>query len=296
MKKEFILDFFLFDEGGEGTGETASSSGSAQDNKPKVIYGKSEGNGPDTSQVGTDTRQTDEAEFAALIGKGGRFHDIYGQKVSSAIQERFKNQSDLQGQVDQISEKLSPLFMNYGLDSGDFEGLGRAIANDEDFYKAGAERAGLEIDQYKENLRLKAEAERGRRISEAFQEQQRQQELFAQWESDTAELQKAFPNFDLGNEINSNAQFKNLLNNGVDVRTAFISTHMDEFLTGANAYAERTATQKVVDTIQHRASRPAEGALNHSPAYERRSDPSKLTDADLDEINRIVAEGGSVTF
>ena len=33
-----------------------------------------------------------------LIGKGGKYHDIYGQKVSDAIQQRFKNQSNLQAE------------------------------------------------------------------------------------------------------------------------------------------------------------------------------------------------------
>ena len=296
MKHKFNLDFHLFDGegGGEGSGATASSSDSKQDTKT-VVYGKSEGEGQTQSQVGTD-RQSDEADFAALIGKGGRYHDIYGQKVSAAIQDRFKNQADLQGQVSQYNDALAPLFMNYGLKSGDIEGLGKAIANDEAFYQAGAEKAGLDVDQYKENLRLKAEAERGRQITEAFEEQQRRQALFTQWETDAAELQQVFPNFDLGLEIENNQSFANLLDNGVDVRTAYISTHLNDVMTGANAYAQRTATQNVVNSIQSRQARPMEGALSHAPAIERRSDPSKLTDADLDEINRIVAEGGSVSF
>ena len=297
MKHKYHLDFFLFDGegGGEGTGTTASSSDSKQDIQT-VQYGKSRGEGQTQSQVGTDSKQSVEAEFSALIGKGGIYHDIYGQKVSAAIQDRFKNQADLQGQVSQYNDALAPLFMNYGLKSGDIEGLGKAIAGDEAFYQAGAEKAGLDVDQYKENLRLKAEAERGRQITEAFEEQQRRQALFTQWETDAADLQQVFPNFDLGLEIENNQSFANLLDNGVDVRTAYISTHLNDVMTGANAYAQRTATQQVVNSIQSRQARPMEGALSHAPAIERKSDPSRLTDADLDEINRRVAEGESISF
>lgn len=298
MKHKFILDFFLFDgEGGGEAGATASSSASTQETqKPQIVYGKSEGNDQTPSQVGSDKGSDVAAEWEALTGKNGKFHDLLGQRVSAAIQDRFKNQADFQGQVSQYNDALAPLFMNYGLKSGDIEGLSNAIANDEAFYRVGAEKAGLDIDQYKENLKLKAEAERGRQITEAFEEQQRRQALFGQWESDAAELQQIYPHFDLGLEIDSNPDFANLLNNGIDVRTAYISTHLNDVMAGANAYAERTATQNVVNAINNRAARPMESALNHSPAIERRSDPSKLTDADLDEINRIVEEGGTVAF
>ena len=205
-----LYDFHLFD--GEGAGAEASSAGFEQTQKPqKVEYGKSTGNDPAPSQVGSDNRgSSPEEEFAALIGKGGKFHDLYGQQVSKAIQDRFKNQQDLSGQIDQISNDLSPLFMNYGLKAGDFEGLKNAIANDDVFFQAQAERAGLDVDQYKENLRLKAEAERGRQITEAYEQQQRQNEMFAQWETEAADLQQAFPAFDLGLELEHNEEFAKL--------------------------------------------------------------------------------------
>lgn len=300
MENKIILDFHLFDGegGGEGAGTTASTSGSEQD-VTKIQYGKSTGEGQTNSQVGSDNggqAEDLEAEFAALIGKGGRFHDIYGQKVSGVIQDRFKNQADLRGQVDKITDDLSPLFMNYGLKPGDYEGLNKAMANDDSLYKAGAEKAGLEVNQYKEMLQLKADSEKLNQMTESFRQEQAKQAKFAEWESQAEELQQAFPNFDLALEIEHNDQFAQLISSGVDVRTAFMSTHMDEILNGANAYAQKTATQNVLNTIQQRAARPAEGALNHSPAIQRKSDPSSLTDADFDEINRRAEAGISTSF
>ena len=282
-----LYDFHLFD--GEGAGADASTAGFEQTQKPqKVEYGKSTGNDPAPSQVGSDNRgNSPEEEFAALIGKGGKFHDLYGQQVSKAIQDRFKNQKDLQGQVDQISNDLSPLFMNYGLKAGDFEGLKNAIANDDVFFQAQAERAGLDVNQYKENLRLKAEAERGRQITEAYEQQQRQNEMFAQWEAEAA---------DLGLELEHNEEFAKLIYNGVPVRNAFLTTHAEEIFANSNAYASAQATQNVINTIQQRASRPAEGAMHPGAAIVRKSDPSSLSNDDIDEINRRVAMGESVSF
>ena len=299
MNERMILDFHLFDgEGGGEAGATASQSGSTQDNKA-VQYGKSTGEGQANSQVGTDngTGANDlTAEWEALTGKGGKFHDLLGQRVSGAVQERFKNQADLQGQIDQISEGLTPMFMNYGLKLGDFEGLKAAIANDDDLYKAGAERAGLDVEQYKKNLKLQADSDRLHQIEESYRQEQERQARFEAWESDAAELQQAFPAFDLVMEIQTNAKFKQLLDNGVDVKTAFQVAHLEELNTGMSAYAQRTATQQVVNNIAQRAARPMEGALNHAPAIERKSDPSKLTKEDFERIDEIVAAGGSVAF
>lgn len=295
--KKLLYDFHLFE--GEGDGAAASTAGSEQTTAQHVEYGRSTGEGSAPSQVGSDNQQqasTPEAEFAALVGKGGKYHDIYGRMVSNAIQDRFKNQRNLQGQVDKISDDLSPLFMNYGLKSGDFEGLKNAIANDDAFFQAQAEREGIDVEQYKENLRLKAEAERGRQITEAYEEQQRQNALFAQWESEAEDLQQAFPAFDLGLEIQSNEEFAKLISNGVPVRNAFLTTHADEILAGNNAYASARATQNVVNAIQQRASRPAEGAMHPNAAIVRKSDPSSLSGEDIDEINRRVAMGETVSF
>lgn len=299
MNERIIPDFHLFEgEGGGEAGATASQPGSTQDTKT-VQYGKSTGEGQANSQVGTDTgNETNDlsAEWEALTGKGGKFHDMLGQVKSQTIQERFKNQADLQGQIDQISEGLTPMFMNYGLQLGDFEGLQTAIANDDDLYKAGAERAGLDVEQYKQNLKLQADSERLHQIEESYRQEQERQAKFETWEADAAELQQAFPAFDLGLEIQTNPQFAQLLNNGVDVKTAFHVAHYEELNNGMNAYAQRTATQQVVNNIAQRASRPMEGALNHAPAIQRKSDPSSLSNDDIDEINRRVMNGETISF
>lgn len=118
--EKFLFNFHLFD--GEGAGRDASTAASEQGKSTeRTEYGRPKGN-EQQGQVGTDTKDQGEnleAEFAELISKGGRFHDIYGKKVSDTVQERFKNQTDLQAQVDSITEGLSPLFMNYGLKEGE---------------------------------------------------------------------------------------------------------------------------------------------------------------------------------
>lgn len=312
---EFRYDYHLFSEGGgdtgglgaeasafmdsisEGRGDNQKKQSGSKPDLSSVQYGRSSGE-DQTRQVGSDNGPAEDlqAEFAALIGKGGRFHDIYGQKVSDAIQGRFKNQADLQGQVDQIIETMGPAFQVYGVEMGDLEGLAQAIAGDEDMYQRGAEREGLSLDQYKQNLELRAAAEKGRQITEAYERQMEQNRMFAQWEQEAAELQQAVPNFDLGMEIEHNETFAKLLDSGLDVRTAFAAAHMDDILTGNYEQATRAASQNVVNTIQSRASRPAEAGLRHAPAIQRKADPSALTNDDMDEILRRVEDGEKFSF
>ena len=298
--KRFNFDFFRFDgEGGaEGTASADAQGQMQEEVKPSVQYGRAPEGEASPSHVGYDNNEAPDlnAEFASLIGKGGRFHDQYGQAVSAVIQDRFKNQQNLQAQVDSITDGLSPLFLTYGLEAGDYEGLTQAIQNDDSFYEKQAERAGLSIEQYKENLRLKAEAERGRQITEAYEEQQRRNALYSQWEADTEQLRQTFPNFDLGLEIRSNERFAQLLDNGVSVQDAFYATHVGELYRGIDAEAETRATANVVNAMQTKARRPIEGGVSHVAAVERRSNPSALSNEDLDEINRRVAEGEEIAF
>ena len=302
MKNNLILDFHLFDgEGGMGDPGTASTQSEPKQDIKKVEYGKSsEGKGQTPSQVGSDGDSQGsslESEWAALVGKGGQFHDLYGQAVSSAIQDRFKNQANLQAQVDEYDDILSPMYQKYGLKAGDKEGLRNAIENDDAYYQAAAEKAGLDIDTYKEMQRLKADADRSRRIAENYELEQRKQETFQRWESEAAGVQEAFPGFDLGLEIQHNPEFAELLDRGADVMSAFVQTHLNEILSGQAAHARAAATQDVVNAIQQRASRPIESSVSNTAAVvQRKTDPSSLTDSDMDEIIRRAENGETFAF
>ena len=314
---KLYLDFAFFDGEGAGGGEGAVAGASGVDlnafspeardllfggesqSEPSndIQYGRDEGE-EGNRQTASDNEPEDIGqEFAAMIANDGRYHDIFNQYVTGIIQDRFKNnQRNMQAQVDSISEKLSPLFMNYGLKPGDFEGLESAIANDENFYKAGAERAGMSVEQYRQNLKLQAEAEQGRRITEAYQQEQKRQEMYSTWEQDAVNLQQAFPNFDLRQEIINNEEFRNLLDNGIDVRSAFVSTHLDAILNGQRQEVQQQSMETVLNNIKGRNRRPVENGLRHQPAHERRLDPSTLTDDDMDNIIRRVREGETFSF
>jgi hypothetical protein len=313
-----MLDFHLFDGDGAGDGAGANGDGLGAEAsafmreigmdpsedattgpESTVVYGlgdEPEGFGSG-SQLGTDTQaQVDpEAEFAELIGKGGRFEHIYGQHVANAVNQRFKNAADWQGRVNAYDDALAPLFAKYGLKVGDIEGMARAIAADDDLYAAAAENEGLTVDRYRENLRLQAEAEKGRTMFEEMQRQQQMRQQFAIWDQQAAELTQAFPQFNLQYEL-QNPDFIAALDRGYSVRDAFMSVHMNDILSGSMNMTAQQTRQSMVENMQRKAARPAENGMRASAAVVRKSDPSKLSDADIDKIFEEVEAGKQIRF
>lgn len=308
MTNNIKLSFHLFDgDGGEGgLGAEASAfldslgGGSRKAAEPepavRVEYGLPSGDGQQ-DPVGVDQEEAPDlgAEFAELIGKGGKYHDIYGQHVANAIQNRFKNQADYQAQIGSYEEAVTPLFMKYGLDPGDTEGLRRSIANDMDIYTSAAEAAGVDPSMIREQYKLKAQALEGQRIKEEYKREQERNQRYSQWTAEAQELMQAFPNFDLAMEL-ENESFARLLDNGLSVRDAFAAAHINEIMGGMNAENTRMAQQNVVRNIQQRAARPPENGLRSGPTIVRKIDPSTFTDEDIDRIINRALDGEEFRF
>lgn len=310
--------FALFDgDGGEGSSESSASLGSlgndARDflrslGEPEESFSEShqqivnedDSTDADAVEHNGDAQETNEPEggetFADLIAKGGKYHDEYGKAVSQAIKDRFKNQADYKSTIDGYEDAVSPLFAKYGLEPGDIEGLKSSIATDDGNFADAAQKAGLSIEQYKDNLKLQREAEEGRQIKQAYEREKARNEVYAQWESEADSLKESFPNFDLLSEIKGNSEFADLLDNGVSVMNAFFATHAADIMAGMNAESNNDAKKSVVNEFKQRASRPPENAAKHNPASQRRFDPSQLSDDDLDKILKDIENGGSVSF
>lgn len=319
MKNIFKFRFDLFDgEGGadsssgasglgaEASAFLASLGGGAREevqkesnDEPITLYGREarEESG-ESSPVGEDTEANTQQntksaaeEFAELIGRGGKYHDEYGQAVSQAIQQRFKNQADLQSTMGSYDSVLAPMYQRYGIKPGDIEALGTAIENDEELYAGEAEKEGLTVEQYRRNLRLQADAERGRQIQKAYEVEQERNQRYEAWDREADELKQSFPNFDLGMEIQTNDKFANLIDNGVSVTDAFFATHAKDILSGLHNESAETAKKDVISSIQQRAARPPENGIRHNAAVVRKVDPKTFTDEDMDKILRDVANG-----
>lgn len=308
MKIKRILRWDLFDgDGGEGSGASSAeasafmqSIGASEDanNGDRVEYGLPD-EGETERPVGEDTKDQGPSladEFAELVGKGGKYEQIFGERVSQAVQNRFKNQQDWQNIVAGYENAVAPLIQHYGLELGDIDGLSQAISEDDDLYARAADEEGITPERYRENLRLQLEAQRGRSMMEEYQAEQRQRAMFDQWDAEARTLQETFPKFDLESEITTNQRFADLLDNGVSVSDAFMATHIDDILSGSTEYTRQSTRESVAKNLTRNARRPVENGMSHGPTAVRRSDPSKLSNNDLDEILKRVEEGQTFRF
>lgn len=293
--------------GSAGSGGTASNVGDSQGSQPQVVYGKSEEDINNNNQVGSDgsggtdgveTNGNDvpdlTKEFEDLIK--GKYKQQFDERMRKGIQSRFKNQTDYEGQVNQYADAVQPLIQMYGLETGDIEGLKRAIETDDGLIAQKANEEGLTAERYRHQLKLEAEAARGRAVEEAIKEERVRQETYDRWESEAAALQEAVPSFDLATEIQQTEGFGEYLDMGLSVDEAFFLAHRADIFNGAAQQASQQAQAQTIDNLKSRAARPTENGLHQQPSIVRKTDPSKFTKDDVFKVAELARKGQKISF
>lgn len=288
---KLLLNLQLFgEEGSAGEGDLAN---------PTAEVSESEG-------VATNTEEqpvaTADDEWDALIK--GKFKDQYGKAVNDAVNKRFKNQKDLQGQIDAIDPIIRTLAQQYGIQaeangSISIQALSDKILNDNALYEKEAFERGMSVEDLKQMKALERENEQLKRSTQQTQEQREWMEIEQQGE----QLKEMYPSFDMDTEMlnpefgKSLAFFKNSGLYPDPVRRAYELVHRDEIMSGAMQYAVQQTQQKISNSIQSGMSRPQENGSTQSAAGAPTAlDPSKLSLQQIEEINRRAARGERITF
>ena len=229
------------------------------------------------AQKAQKTQKTPEQEFEELIK--GKYAKQYQQRMQQSISDRFKNQADLQGQLDGLKPMLDALAKQRGIQAGDYETLSKNILDDDSLYEEEAEAAGMTVSAYKQFQRLQQQADEMRRQQEEAREQamfrQHLQGLVQQGE----ELKKVYPNFDLMAEL-GNEQFRRMTSpeGGLTVAQAYHGLHYDELAPQIMSAGIQRARTQISQAIQANASRPVEGAVQgNAAAVNAQVDVRKMT-------------------
>ena len=286
---KLFLDLQLFGDEGMAEGDLANPSAEV-----------SEGDG-----VATETQEQPVAtadEWDTLIK--GKYKEQFGKAVSDAVNKRFKNQKDLQGQIDAIDPVIQAIAQRYGV-APDANGripidaLSDKVLNDNDLYEKEAFERGMSVDDLKQHKSLERENAQLKRATQMTQEQREWQDIEAQGEA----LKEMYPSFDLDTEM-LNAEFGKSLaffkSSGMypdPVRRAYELVHRDEIMGGAMQYAVQQTQQKISNSIQSGMSRPQENGTSQAAAGAPTAlDPSKLTKEQIEDIKRRAARGERITF
>ena len=285
--------------GAEGTmGETvmaATSQKKGVKSNPlaNVVYGKQDGASP-VSEVKTETTTEDRnAKFEELIK--GEYKDLYDARMQDTIQKRLKASKETVDKYNALTPTLEVLASKYGVDATDIEALNKAIQEDDSYFEEEALEKGITVQQLKEIKKIERENAEFRKMAEERERREAAGKQYAQWLQQAEEAKRIYPSLDLDTEA-KNPQFVRLLNSGVDVGTAYKAIHMDELILAAMQHTAKVVEQKLTNKIVANGSRPTENGISSQGATVVKSDVSKLTKADRQEIIRRVARGENISF
>lgn len=289
MPYKFLIQLFA-EEMSDGGIDSAPAENASTD-------GVATEGGADQVATGTEAQPT----WEELIK--GQYKNEYNQAVKDAVNKRFKNQRNLQGQIDSIDPMIRALAQKYGVSQNEdgsipIEALTKMVMDDNSMYEEEAFQRGMSVQDLKQLKQLEAENKMLKSANQRSEEQRQWDEIEAQSEA----LKQMYPDFDLEMEM-GNAQFGRLLatmqRSGFPnpVQTAYEAVHRDEIMSGAMRYAVSQTEQKISNSIQSGMRRPQENlSTNKSAATVPGLDPSKLTKAQLEDIKRRAERGERISF
>jgi hypothetical protein len=307
-----LLDLQLFADGGsgaadghggEGAGATetaaVSQKGVKADSLANVKYGiqaeEAKAQAADVQTKITDgdgnTVQTVDrkAEFDKLIK--GEYKDLYDSSVQNILTKRLANKNEYVDKYKALIPVLETLAKKYGVDATDPNALREAVENDDAYFEQEAMEKNLTVDQLKEFKKIERE---NSELKKLFDEQKNRQR-FSAWAQQAEDAKRLYPSLDLNTEF-QNAHFRELLNANVDVRSAYEICHRDEIFPAVMQYTAKTVEKKLTDSIKANGSRPTENGTSSQSASMVKSDVTKLSDADFEEIIRRVSRGDKISF
>lgn len=277
--RRFKLDLRLFDEGAAPAAEGVSVTG---------VTPGSEAGAEETAQEDAAPRPS----FEDLIkGDYKKAADAYIQKT---VRDRLKGPNKTIAEQKKI---LAVVAGKYGLDPDnlDLAALTEKVSADDAYYEERAMMNGLTVEQQRRQDQIEAENRMYRAEAEQAQREAAMHEQVTQWQAQADQVKQAFPDFDLATEL-QNETFRQILSTGVDMQSAYVAVHNAEILQGAMRYTAQEVRKATVNDIQARGTRPRENASSSQAAAKLKTDVSKLTKADREELSRRALSGEIVTL
>lgn len=246
----------------------------------------------------TAEAQTDpNAEFEKLIK--GQYKQQYDARVQDTMRQRLKGKdsqiADLTTKQKAVEPILELLGRRYGVDTGDIAALSRAIEADDSYFESAAEEHGMSVDQYRQFRAMERENAELKKAVQDRKDREQADRLYAQWNAQAQEAKGMYPGLDLKAEL-QNPKFLDLLRSNIDVKTAYEVIHKDEIIPAAMHIAAKNVESKLAKKIASGGTRPVENGVGSGSAAVVKSDVSKLSKNDIDEVMRRVARGERVTF
>lgn len=184
------------------------------------------------------------------------------QKVVSSAKTKYK--ADAEG-LEKLAPALQLLSKKYGVDSGDYDAIAKAVADDDEYYEDRAMELGVSTEVAKQLERSEAVARAAEAQKQQFINEQKLMEHLSKMNAQAVELQKKYPNFDLRKELD-NPTFRRLTAPDLmfSLEDAYELVHRDEIKESIRQAALKASVQQVSNAVQSNRSRPSEGGVPKS--------------------------------
>lgn len=245
------------------------------------------------AKSGTDPEAHRKA-FGELMR--GEYNREFGEMIVQATQKAYDSILNEQGPVGRI---LNALGQKYGTAPGDYEALAAAVeggvVKDDAYYEDMAMKKGISVQLAKEMDALESENAKHRAAEQQRAEAAKMEAIQQEWDAAVERIRAEDPGFDVKAAL-ADPDFAQMLKLGVKMEDAYKARYFDDIMARRTTQTAKTVEKGVEARIRQRGARPAENGTNPGGAAVLKTDVSKLTPAQCEELERRAMRGQIITF
>ena len=316
------FDLQLFAEGGDGAGAAEGTGEAAPAEKAASAPAQGKGREAAAAQVDEMLSPAEEPDAEEDAAKGeeqdgaadksstdpeahrkafgelmrGEYNREFGEMIVQATQKAYDSILNEQGPVGRI---LNALGQKYGTAPGDYEALAAAVeggvVKDEAYYEDMAMKKGISVQLAKEMDALESENAKHRAAEQQRAEAAKMEAIQQEWDAAVEHIRAEDPDFDIKTAL-ADPDFAQMLKLGVKMEDAYKARYFDDIMARRTTQTAKTVEKGVEARIRQRGARPSENGTNPGGAAVLKTDVSKLTPAQCEELERRAMRGQIITF
>lgn len=318
------VDLQLFAEGGGDGAGAGAADGAAPAAEEKAASAPAQGKGREAAAAQVDemlspaeepdaeedTAEGEEQDGAAdksgtdpeahrkAFGElmRGEYNREFGEMIVQATQKAYDSILNEQGPVGRI---LNALGQKYGTAPGDYEALAEAVeggvVKDDAYYEDMAVKKGISVQLAKEMDALESENAKHRAAEQQRAEAAKMEAIQQEWDAAAERIRAEDPGFDIKTAL-ADPDFAQMLKLGVKMEDAYKARYFDDIMARRTTQTAKTVEKGVEARIRQRGARPAENGTNPGGAAVLKTDVSKLTPQQCEELERRAMRGQIITF
>lgn len=316
------FDLQLFAEGGDGAGAAEGVGEAAAEEKAASAPAQGKGREAAAAEVdemlspaeepgaeedaaegeeqdgAADKSSTDPEAHRKAFGElmRGEYNREFGEMIVQATQKAYDSILNEQGPVGRI---LNALGQKYGTAPGDYEALAAAVeggvVKDDAYYEDMAMKKGISVQLAKEMDALESENAKHRAAEQQRAEAAKMEAIQQEWDAAVERIRAEDPGFDVKTAL-ADPDFAQMLKLGVKMEDAYKARYFDDIMARRTTQTAKTVEKGVEARIRQRGARPAENGTNPGGAAVLKTDVSKLTPQQCEELERRAMRGQIITF